>query len=93
MAAYRFPYLLAGNSVTFKQQSPFYEHFYNELKPMYHYIPVKRDLSNLVEKIDWARRNDDIARKISRESQNFVNERLTPDKILCYHVNLLKVCT
>ncbi|XP_055305678.1 protein O-glucosyltransferase 2-like isoform X2 [Sitodiplosis mosellana] len=90
VAAYRFPYLLAGNSVTFKQQSTFYEHFYNELQPMYHFIPVKRDLSNLVDQINWARKNDDSARKISRQAQNFVNERLTPDKILCYHVNLLK---
>lgn len=37
------------------------------------------------------RENDDIAHKISQQSQQFVNEYLTPDKILCYQVTLLKV--
>lgn len=58
---------------------------------MYHFIPIKRDLSNLIDQLDWARKNDESARKISRQAQNFVNERLTPDKIICYHVVLIKV--
>ncbi|KAG1665371.1 KDEL motif-containing protein 1 [Nymphon striatum] len=33
VAAYRFPYLLAGDSVVLKQESPYYEHFYGELRP------------------------------------------------------------
>lgn len=37
------------------------------------------------------RENDDIAHKISQHSQQFVNDYLTPDKILCYQVTLLKV--
>lgn len=91
VAAYRFPYLLASNSVVFKQDSPFYEHFYRQLEPMHHYIPFKRDLSDLVDKIKWAKANDDSVKKISEQAQNFVNDNLTPDKVLCYHVQLLKV--
>lgn len=91
MAAYRFPYLLAGNSVVFKQDSPFYEHFYKQLVPMRHYIPVKRDLSDLIEKIRWTKSNDAEARQISQQGQQFANENLTADKILCYHVTLFKV--
>lgn len=91
VAAYRFPYLLAGNALVFKQDSPFYEHFYKELKPMHHYVPVNRDLSNLVEKIQWAKKNDEVARKIAKQAQQFTNENLTHDKVLCYHVTLLKV--
>lgn len=59
---------------------------------MHHYIPVKRDLSNLIEKIIWAKENDDVARKISHHSQQFVNDHLTPDKVFCYQVILFKVC-
>lgn len=59
VAAYRFPYLLAGNSVVFKQKSKFYEHFYADLKPYVHYIPIKNDLSNLVDQINWALGNDE----------------------------------
>lgn len=58
---------------------------------MHHYVPVNRDLSNLVEKIQWAKQNDEAARKIARQAQQFANEHLTPDKVLCYHVTLLKV--
>lgn len=91
VAAYRFPYLLAGNSVVFKQDSPFYEHFYKQLEPMKHYIPIKRDLSDLVEKIRWAIKNDKKVKDISKEAQRFVNENLLPADVLCYHVQLFRV--
>ena len=58
VAAYRLPYLIAGDSVVLKQDSPFYEHFYKDMKPYEHYIPFKRDLSDLMEKIQWAKDND-----------------------------------
>ena len=58
VAAYRLPYLLAGDALVLKQESPFYEHFYKDLKPFEHYIPFKRDLSDLMEKIQWAKDND-----------------------------------
>lgn len=59
MAAYRLPYLLAGNSVVLKQDSIYYEHFYNELQPWKHYIPFKSDLSDLLEKLQWAKEHDE----------------------------------
>ena len=34
VAAYRFPYLLAGDSVILKQDSPYYEYFYKEVRLM-----------------------------------------------------------
>lgn len=58
VAAYRLPYLLAGNSIVLKQDSIYYEHFYNELKPWKHYIPFKNDLSDLLEKLQWAKEHD-----------------------------------
>lgn len=91
VAAYRLPYLLAGDSVVFKQDSPFYEHFYRDLLPNVHYIPFKHDLSDLVEKIKWAEANDSLAQKISRNAQKFAQDNLLPLDILCYHVNLFKV--
>ena len=59
VAAYRFPYLLGGGALVFKQDSNYYEYFYKSLKPNVHYIPFKRDLSDLKEKIQWAKENDD----------------------------------
>lgn len=59
VAAYRLPYLLAGNSVVFKHDSIYYEHFYKQLQPWVHYIPFKADLSDLLEKIQWAKDHDE----------------------------------
>lgn len=59
VAAYRLPYLLAGGSVVFKQDSGYYEHFYNELRPWEHYLPIRADLGDLLEKIRWARSHDE----------------------------------
>lgn len=62
VAAYRLPYLLVGDSVVLKQDSIYYEHFYNELQPWKHYIPVKSNLSDLLEKLKWAKDHDEEVR-------------------------------
>lgn len=91
MAAYRFPYLLAGGSLVFKQDSRYYEFFYKKLTPGEHYVPIKGDLSDLVEKIKWAKENDDTAQNISRTGRQFTRDNLMPKDVLCYHVALFEV--
>ena len=59
VASYRLPYLLAGDGLIFKQTSSYYEHFYRDLTPNQEYIPVKKDLSDLIEKLQWAKEHDD----------------------------------
>ncbi|XP_020295225.1 KDEL motif-containing protein 1-like isoform X2 [Pseudomyrmex gracilis] len=88
VAAYRFPYLLAGDSLVFKQESKYYEFFYKELVPGLHYVPVKRDLSDLVDKINWARNHDEDALKIARLARQFSRDNLLPSDILCYYTVL-----
>lgn len=50
VAAYRLPFLLGGGSLLLKQKSPYYEHFYGQLEAGKHYLEVKEDLSDLIEK-------------------------------------------
>ncbi|KAK1133906.1 hypothetical protein K0M31_011692 [Melipona bicolor] len=88
VAAYRFPYLLAGDALVFKQESKYYEFFYNSLVPRKHYVPIKRDLSNLVEKIMWAKKHDLEALQITRSARQFARDNLLPHNVLCYHVVL-----
>ncbi|XP_052816662.1 protein O-glucosyltransferase 2-like [Mya arenaria] len=90
VAAYRFPYLLAGDAVVFKQESEYYEFFYKELEPFVHYIPFKHDLSDLREKIQWAKENDDKVREIGKNGQNYALQRLTPGEVFCYHVKVFE---
>ena len=75
----------------FKQDSPYYEHFYHELEPWEHYIPFNRNLSDLIEKVQWAIDHDDEAHQIARNGQAFARERLMPDKIFCYIQKVFEV--
>ncbi|KAF4519087.1 hypothetical protein B566_EDAN001679 [Ephemera danica] len=89
VAAYRFPYLLAGGSLVLKQESQYYEHFYKQLIPGEHYVPFARDLSDLVTQIQWAMDHDEEAQRIARKGKNFARDNLAPQSIFCYHARLL----
>lgn len=74
-----------------KQDSPYYEHFYHQLKPWEHYVPVRRDLSDLKERVLWAQEHDDEAYRIAQNARKFANENLLPQHIVCYHAVLFSV--
>lgn len=88
VAAYRFPYLLAGDSAVFKHESEYYEHFYHDLQPYVHYIPFRRDLSDLVKQIEWAKSHNEEVMNIISNARSFVRENLMPKDIYCYHAKL-----
>ncbi|XP_062312490.1 protein O-glucosyltransferase 2 [Osmerus eperlanus] len=90
VAAYRLPYLLAGDSVVLKQDSGYYEHFYSQLRPWEHYIPVRADLGDLLDKITWARQHDQEAKKIAEAGQQFARSHLLGDSIFCYYYKLFQ---
>lgn len=48
--------------------------YYDRIKPFKHYIPIKADLSDLFEKIDWARAHPAECEQIAAAGQAFVNE-------------------
>lgn len=89
VAAYRFPYLLAGNSVVLKQESPYYEHFYGSLKENQHFVSFSRDPKvDLIEKVKNLKENDKKAFQIMKNARKFVNKNLAPKNIFCYHLLL-----
>ncbi|XP_051955378.1 protein O-glucosyltransferase 3 [Xyrauchen texanus] len=90
VAAYRFPYLMLGNSLVLKQDSPYYEHFYTHLKPGVHYIPVKRNLSDLIEKIKWAKSNDAEVESIAKRGQSLMRDLLQPHRLYCYYYSVFQ---
>eukprot|EP00056_Hartaetosiga_gracilis_P010463 m.154581 g.154581 ORF g.154581 m.154581 type:complete len:373 (+) comp13318_c0_seq2:86-1204(+) len=85
VAAYRLGTLLAGNSVIFKQESDYYEHFYNGMKPFVHYVPINRNLSDLLEKVNYARDHDNEMRRISQNAREFTRKHLRMPDVYCYH--------
>jgi hypothetical protein len=45
--------------------------YYDRIRPWEHFIPVRADLSDLAEKIDWARSNDVRSREIAGNGRAF----------------------
>lgn len=68
--------LLALGMVIFMQQTPCHECFVPLLQPWVHYIPIKNDLSDLVDKIKWARAHDEAAREIALNASDFAHRHL-----------------
>lgn len=65
-----FEKLLLGCCVL-KVGSPFEQWFYTHIKPWVHYVPVRDDLSDLEEKIDWCMGHSADAAEIARNGQAF----------------------
>ncbi len=63
--------------------------FSHLLKPYIHYVPVKSDLSDLIEKIQWCRDNDEKCKEISQEALKFYQTYLSRESILDYMQNLM----
>ncbi|KAJ6568921.1 glycosyl transferase family 90-domain-containing protein [Mycena capillaripes] len=75
--------LLRSGSLVFKS-TVFEEYFNDWLRPFEHYIPVLPDLSDLVEKLEWAIAHDEEAHAIQHAGQVFADRVLTDGQNDCY---------
>ncbi|KAJ7165693.1 glycosyl transferase family 90-domain-containing protein [Mycena crocata] len=80
--------LLKSGSLVFKS-TLFQEYFDDWLQPFVHYIPVLPDLSDLVERIQWAIAHDAEAQRIQQAGQEFVERVITDDQNDCYFLAVL----
>jgi hypothetical protein len=76
-------------SVILKVDSAYTLWFAHLIKPYEHYIPVKSDLSDLYEKIEWCKRHDKDCKRISENAYVFYKTTLSKDGILDYVQSLL----
>ncbi|MBX7066105.1 MAG: hypothetical protein K1X28_02630 [Parachlamydiales bacterium] len=86
----RYFWLLLSNSVILKQVTPNIQWYYCALEPYKHYVPVKEDLSDLLEKIEWAKTHDLEAKLIAEEASQFARDNLEPEDTALYLYLLLK---
>lgn len=61
---------------------PYQEYFFEHLKEWEHYIPIKRDLSDLVEKTIWCIKNPEKTKIIAANALVFAKQHLTREA--CY---------
>jgi hypothetical protein len=78
----RFKYLLFTKRPILFVDRTYTEYFYNDLIPFIHYIPVKNDLSDLIEKIEWINNNYDKSQQIATNAYKFAITNFTQDKII-----------
>ncbi|KAJ7685956.1 glycosyl transferase family 90-domain-containing protein [Mycena rosella] len=84
----RFLGLLKSGSLVFK--STLFEEYFNDwIRPFEHYVPVLPDLSDLVEKIEWANANPEEARLIQQRGLEMARRVLTDDQNDCYFFAVL----
>lgn len=73
----RLKLLLHTGRVIFIAKRPWQEYFADGLKPMVHYVPVKEDLSDLVDMVEWASSHPEEAAQIGKAGQEFAQAYLT----------------
>ncbi|KAF8209400.1 glycosyl transferase family 90-domain-containing protein, partial [Mycena galopus ATCC 62051] len=79
----RFIGLLRTGSLVFK--STIFEEYFNDwIRPFEHFVPVRPDLSDLIEKIEWANANPREAQLIQRRGQEVAWRVITDDQNDCY---------
>jgi hypothetical protein len=82
---------LSYNSVILLVKREFYIWYQPLLKPWIHYVPVKHDLSDLIDKIDWCKKHDDKCKQIANNALEFFNTYINNNAINDYLEILLNI--
>lgn len=88
-ASFRLKHLFLCDSLVFHVGNDWLEFFYTALKPWVHYVPVRQDLRDARELIEFALENDSVVREIARRGRNFIKQHLRMDDIYCYWTELI----
>ena len=77
----RMEMIMVSGCLPFKHESPYKQYYEAGLEPYVHYVPVKRDFSDLIDQIQWARANDDKAQEIVTNAQKFASNYFRKDQL------------
>lgn len=80
---------LFSDSVVLKNESDWMEWYDTALIPYKHYIAYKSDFSDLLEKIEWLKQNDEAAKNIAEEARVFAEQNFTSAGVELYVRKLL----
>ncbi|KAM8903346.1 protein O-glucosyltransferase 1 [Spinachia spinachia] len=88
-ASFRLKHLFLCGSLVFHVGDEWQEFFYPQLQPWVHYIPVKQDLSDVRELLQFVQENDAVARDIATRGKEFIVDHLRMRDVSCYWERLL----
>jgi hypothetical protein len=82
--------LLFSGRTLFIQEREWQEYFFSDLVPFTHYIPVRADLSDLIERLQWARMNSAEASAIARNAQEYALKNLWRSNAVDYLAHCIR---
>ena len=65
--------------------------YYDELKPWVNYVPIAPDMSDLIDKIQWLRKNDSFAKAVGQSGRALANN-LTYERELARSAQTIARC-
>jgi len=77
-------WILLSNSVMLKQVTRYRQWYYRGLTPGLHYIPLEEDLSDLEDKLAWAKEHDEECRHMAKAATRFAVENLNKEQLQSY---------
>lgn len=81
---------LYSGSVLFKQTTDNILWFYSQLKPYIHYVPIAKDLSDIITQIQWAKDHDEECKKMVDCAYDLAEEVLRQESVYLYFYRLLE---
>ena len=87
--AFRLGNELRMGSVVLLVDSPYTLWFQKYMKPKIHYVPIKSDLSDLREQLQWCLDNDDQCKKIATDAKILYDKYLSREDTYMYYYNLI----
>ncbi len=85
----RLKYLFHSRRPVLVQDRPWQEWYFPMLKPWVHYVPVKRDFSDLLAALDRLDSDPALAASIGAQGQKFAKQHLTFDNAIAVWSDLL----
>lgn len=74
----------------FRWQATLFEEYFNDwVRPFEHYVPVKPDLSDLPQRIEWANAHPEEARAIQQRGMAVAKRVMTDEQNDCYFAAVL----
>lgn len=80
---------LLSNSVMLRQENTNLKWFHSLFRNGEHYISVKYDMSDLIDKIRWVLLHDEECRKIAENASDTVKREVTPEHLHLYWTQIL----
>lgn len=88
VSPFRLTFEMSYKSTLLIVESEYYIWISKLLKPYVHFVPIKSDLTDLIEKINWCKNNDDKCKEIASNAFKFYEEYCSKESMIDYMENV-----